>query len=106
VNVVSPGRSIAYLVAAVIMSLVPPELVRPLRRSQPAAALWRREMLLKVAVALLIAWLLGVLGLYRLGDFVHLLLLVGLTLLLLGILRARDAALAAHRRTQQMGAKQ
>jgi hypothetical protein len=49
-------------------------------------------MLLKIALALLIAWLLGVLGVYRGGDLVHVLLLVGLMLLLLGFLRARDAA--------------
>jgi hypothetical protein len=51
-------------------------------------------MLLKVAFVLLIAWLLGVLGLYRIGDLVHVLLLVGLLLLLLGTLKARDAAAA------------
>ena len=43
---------------------------------------------------LLIAWLLGVLGLYRIGNLVHVLLLVGLMLLLLGALKARDAAAA------------
>ena len=48
-------------------------------------------MLLKIAFVLLIAWLLGVLGLYRIGDLVHVLLLVGLMLLLLGALKARDA---------------
>jgi hypothetical protein len=52
------------------------------------------EMLLKIACVLLIAWLLGVLGLYRIGDLVHVLLLVGLMLLLLGGLKARDAATA------------
>ena len=49
-------------------------------------------MLLKIAFALLIAWLLGVLGLFRIGDFVHVPLLVGLMFLLLGVLKARDAA--------------
>ena len=49
-------------------------------------------MLLKIAFVLLIAWLLGVLGPYRIGDLVHVLLLVGLMLLLLGALKARDAA--------------
>jgi hypothetical protein len=49
-------------------------------------------MLFKVPFVLLIAWLLGVLGLYRVGDLVHVLLLVGLMLLLLAFLRARDAA--------------
>ena len=54
-------------------------------------------MLLSSAVVLLIAWLLGVLGLYRIGDLVHVLLLVGLMLLLLGALKARDAAAARGR---------
>ena len=49
-------------------------------------------MLLKIAFLLLIAWLLGVLGLYRIGDLVHVLLLVGLMFLLLWALKARDAA--------------
>ena len=52
------------------------------------------EMLLKIAFVLLIAWLLGVLGLYRIGDLVHVLLLGGLWLFLLGALKARDAAVA------------
>lgn len=53
-------------------------------------------MLLKAAFFLLAVWLLGVLGLYRLGDAVHVLLLAGLMLLLLGSLKARDAAAAAR----------
>jgi hypothetical protein len=48
-------------------------------------------MLFKIALVLLAAWLLGVLGVYRAGDIVHVLLLVGLMLLLLAFLRARDA---------------
>jgi hypothetical protein len=51
-------------------------------------------MLLKIAFVLLIAWLLGVLGLYRIGDLVHVLLLGGLWFFLLGALKARDAAVA------------
>jgi hypothetical protein len=54
-------------------------------------------MLLKIAFVLLIVWLLGVLGLYRIGDLVHVLLLVGLMLFLLGALKARDAAAARGR---------
>lgn len=54
-------------------------------------------MLLTIAFVLLIAWLLGVLGLYRIGDLVHVLLLVGLMLFLLGALRARDVAAARGR---------
>jgi len=54
-------------------------------------------MLLKIAFVLLVVWLLGVLGLYRIGDLVHVLLLVGLMLFLLGALKARDAAAARGR---------
>ena len=54
-------------------------------------------MLLKIAFPLLIVWLLGVLGLYRIGDLVHVFLLVGLMLFLLGALKARDAAAARGR---------
>jgi hypothetical protein len=50
------------------------------------------DMLFKIALALLAVWLLGVLGLYTIGDLVPVLLLVGLGLLLLAFLRARDAA--------------
>ena len=49
-------------------------------------------MLFKTAFVLLGAWLLGVFGLNRIGDLVHVLLLVGLMLLLLAVLKARDAA--------------
>jgi Family of unknown function (DUF5670) len=49
-------------------------------------------MLIKIAVVLLIAWMIGVLGVYRAGSLVHILLLIGLMLLLLRFLKARDAA--------------
>ena len=49
-------------------------------------------MLFKAGLVLLISWLLGVLGAYDLGQLVHVQLLVGLMCLLLGALRARDAA--------------
>jgi hypothetical protein len=49
-------------------------------------------VLLKAALLLLIAWLLGIVGVYNVGSLVHVLLLVGLMLLLLGMLKARDAA--------------
>ena len=49
-------------------------------------------MLFKVALVLLAAWLVGVLGVYDVGDLVHVLLLVGLMLLLLAFLQAREAA--------------
>lgn len=49
-------------------------------------------MLLKIALLLLAAWLLGIMGVYRVGELVHILLLAGLTLLLLAFLKARDGA--------------
>ena len=58
-------------------------------------------MLMKIALALLGAWLAGVLGVYRVGDAVHGLLLVGLMLGLLGALKAREAAIAAARHGDQ-----
>ena len=54
-------------------------------------------MLFKTAIVLLAIWLLGRLldrvGVYRVGDLVHVFLLVGLMLLLLAMLKGRDAAL-------------
>jgi hypothetical protein len=49
-------------------------------------------MLFTIALVLLGAWSLGVLGVYRLGDAIHVLLLVGLMVLLVAFLKARDAA--------------
>jgi hypothetical protein len=49
-------------------------------------------MLFKIGLVLLIVWLLGIVGVYAAGEFVHAILLVALMLLLLGFLRARDAA--------------
>ena len=50
-------------------------------------------MLFKTAFALLIVWLLGMFGVYRVGNLAHVFLLVGLMLLLLAVLKAREAAL-------------
>ena len=52
-------------------------------------------MLFKVGLVLLAVWLLGLVGVYRIGDLFHVFLLVGLMLLLLGLLRARAAAVRA-----------
>jgi hypothetical protein len=53
--------------------------------------------MLLTAILLLLAWLAGMLGLYAGGDLTHLLLLVGLMLLLVAALKARDgAASRAH----------
>lgn len=50
-------------------------------------------MLFKAAVVLLAIWLLGMVGVYPVGDLVHVFLLIGLMLLLLAMLKARDTAL-------------
>ena len=54
-------------------------------------------MLLKAALLLMFGWLLGVAGVYTIGTLVHVLLLIGLMLLLLGVLKARDATLDKER---------
>ena len=46
-------------------------------------------MLFTLAVILLIAWLLGVVGTYTIGAFVHVLLVVAIVLFLVGILSGR-----------------
>ena len=84
--------------SAVITDIVR-HLVATTVTAAPSVLLWNArlqsggEMLFTIAFVLLIAWLLGVVGVYRAGDIVHGLLLVGLFLLLLAFVRARDAAL-------------
>ena len=46
-------------------------------------------MLYTLAVILLIAWLLGIVGTYTIGAFVHVLLVVALVLLLVGVITGR-----------------
>jgi uncharacterized membrane protein YtjA (UPF0391 family) len=46
-------------------------------------------MLYTVAVILLIAWLLGFVGIYTIGSFVHLLLVAAIVLFLVGLLTGR-----------------
>jgi Family of unknown function (DUF5670) len=46
-------------------------------------------MLYTLAVILLIAWLLGIVGAYTIGAFVHLLLVVALVLFVVGLLSNR-----------------
>jgi hypothetical protein len=58
-------------------------------------------MFLKAALVVLAVWLAGVLGLYEAGNLVHVLLLVGLMMLMVGALKARDAAV--HRDTDSSG---
>ena len=46
-------------------------------------------MLYTLAVILLIAWLLGVVGTYTIGAFVHLLLVIAVVLFLVGVITGR-----------------
>ena len=53
--------------------------------------LWKEEitMLYPLAVILLIAWLLGVVGTYTIGAFVNVLLVIALVLFVVGLLSGR-----------------
>jgi hypothetical protein len=55
-----------------------------LGREQGAVA-----MLYTIAVILLIAWLLGIVGIYTIGAFVHVLLVVAIVLFLVGVMSGR-----------------
>jgi hypothetical protein len=46
-------------------------------------------MLYTIAVVLLIAWLLGIVGTYTIGAFVHVLLVIALVLFVVGLLSGR-----------------
>jgi hypothetical protein len=46
-------------------------------------------MLYTLAVILLIAWLLGLVGTYTIGAFVHVLLVIAIVLFLVGMLSGR-----------------
>lgn len=46
-------------------------------------------MLFTIAVILLIAWLLGVVGTYTIGAFVHVLLVIAVVLFVVGLLSGR-----------------
>jgi hypothetical protein len=46
-------------------------------------------MLYTLAVILLIAWLLGMVGTYTIGSFIHVLLVVAVVLFLVGIISGR-----------------
>jgi hypothetical protein len=50
-------------------------------------------MLMTLAVILLIAWLLGIVGTYTIGAFVHVLLVIAIVLFLVGLLSGRRTAL-------------
>jgi hypothetical protein len=49
----------------------------------------RDVMLMVLAVILLVAWLLGIVGTYTVGAFVHVLLVAAIVLFLIGIISGR-----------------
>jgi hypothetical protein len=49
----------------------------------------RITMLYTIAVILLVAWLLGIVGTYTIGAFVHVLLVVAIVLFVVGLLSDR-----------------
>ena len=50
-------------------------------------------MLMTLAVILLIAWLLGIVGTYTIGAFVHVLLVIAIVLFLVSIISGRRTVL-------------
>jgi hypothetical protein len=58
-------------------------------------------MLLKIGAVLLVVWLVAVLLLRDLGDIKHVPLFLGLLLVFLGSLKARDAAIADARESSE-----
>jgi hypothetical protein len=54
-------------------------------------------MLWKSGLALLFVWLLGLIGVYEAGDLQDVMLLVGLLLLIMAFIKARESALARDR---------
>jgi len=46
-------------------------------------------MLFLLAVILLVAWLLGLVGTYQIGAFVHVLLVIAIVLFIVGLLSGR-----------------
>jgi hypothetical protein len=52
------------------------------------------QMLYTLAVILLIAWLLGVVGTYTIGAFVHALLVIAIVLFIIGFLNGRRTPVA------------
>jgi hypothetical protein len=63
--------------------------LRPYREDGPHLKKGEITMLYTIAVILLIAWLLGIVGTYTIGAFVHLLLVVAIVLFVVGLLTGR-----------------
>ena len=53
---------------------------------------WEGHMLFTIAVILFIAWLLGIVGVYTVGSFIHALLVIAIVLFVVGLLTGRRVA--------------
>ena len=62
------------------------------RRSLPTVGR-EAEMLFTIAVILFIAWLLGIVGVYTVGSFIHALLVIAIVLFVIGLFTGRRVAL-------------
>jgi uncharacterized membrane protein YtjA (UPF0391 family) len=63
-------------------------------------------MLYTIAVILLVAWLLGFVGIYTIGSFIHVLLVVAIVLFLVGLISGRpswDSHIESRRPTVRAG---
>ena len=49
-------------------------------------------MLYTIAAILLLAWLLGIVGIYTIGAFVHVLLVIAIVMFVVGVLSGRRLA--------------
>lgn len=61
--------------------------LRDLRRARARSK--ETQMLYTIAVILLVAWLLGIVGTYTIGAFVHALLVIAIVLFVVGLLSGR-----------------
>jgi Family of unknown function (DUF5670) len=50
-------------------------------------------MLFILAIVLVVAWLLGIVGIYTVGAFIHVLLVIAVVLFLIGIMSGRRRVL-------------
>src|ERR1700737_2937113 len=89
-------ESISTAVSGLSRLVVPAKANRPahgrVASGRAACRTWIKErlMLYTLAVILLIAWLLGVVGTYTIGAFVHVLLVVAIVLFLVGLISSRE----------------
>jgi hypothetical protein len=63
-------------------------------------------MLITLAVILLVAWLLGIVGVYTVGAFIHVLLVIAVVLFLVGIVSGRAESSKARCGTRTWNSSQ